>query len=189
MELTSSYRLGREALARPIQINACPASEGEKNGYTAGAGGGFFSSSAFYCYKIGYKELIQLVENFVSCCTCDSALLLGGLFCRAGGARLLVHNEEPPAQDRHPATAPTRLVLGRAPCDRRKRLAQTADSPAACKWLLLPPPTQAIRGERAQRQRACIQGAEPLEPAHWARPNVHHAGGPPATAPTSPSGA
>ena len=49
MELTSSYRLGREALARPIQIkNACPASEGEKNGYTAGAGGGFFSSSAFF---------------------------------------------------------------------------------------------------------------------------------------------
>ena len=32
MELTSSYRLGREVLARPIQIkNACPASEGEKN--------------------------------------------------------------------------------------------------------------------------------------------------------------
>ena len=59
MELTSSYRLGREALARPIQIkNACPASEGEKNGYTAGAGGGFFSSSAFFrligpCVRVG----------------------------------------------------------------------------------------------------------------------------------------
>jgi hypothetical protein len=51
MELTSSYRLGREALARPIQIKT-PArrQRAKENGYTAGAGGGFFSSSAFFGY-------------------------------------------------------------------------------------------------------------------------------------------